>query len=265
MAPVINVRNVYNNIFRNPTAKKFMSKDTAAKGAATLALISTLSKDALGCYIYVKQSFNNKEIPDNKRHFVTSLDLSNGICNVLIPLVSGPILNNNSDKLFEKLFGKWFNDDACKNMYNRIKQTGANIPEKVVVDKLKGAGKTAAKAGFGVITMLVYSQLLIKRIVTPTLSTPLADVFKPFFVRLDERRDARLAAIEEQKKQKCDVCKSDELDEAVPVKAPVEPKEAEANNDVDIKEEKKENPFKSNVYVVSPSFEKFDKVVLDKN
>lgn len=252
MAPIINVRNVYHNIFKNPAAKKFLNTDNAAKGAATLALVSTLSKDALGCYIYVKQSFNNKEIPDSRRHFVTALDLSNGICNVAIPLVTGPLLNKHSDKIFNKLFGKYFDDEACKNMSNRLKHNGIKISEKLISDKLKNTSRNAAVAGFGVITMLLYSQLLVKRMITPTLSTPLADVFKPLFVRLDERKNARLAAIEEQKKNKCDACLSDEIKQ-----------DTKISNDKDTLDmTMKENPFKSNIYVISSPFTKFDKMIL---
>ena len=48
------------------------------KFITALGIFSILLKDGLGCYLYVKQSLNNKKIPSDKRKFVAALDLTNG-------------------------------------------------------------------------------------------------------------------------------------------------------------------------------------------
>ena len=57
--------------------------------AKTLALYSTTTKDAVNCYYYTTQSYNNKEIPEDKRKFVAGIDLANGILNVISVLMFG--------------------------------------------------------------------------------------------------------------------------------------------------------------------------------
>jgi len=240
MAPIINVRNLYSNVFRQGWVKSILPVNPTAKQAANLALWSTLTKDALGCAMYTTQSYNNKEIPDDKRTFVTALDLSNGVCNVFIPMITGPILSKHSDKLFEKWFGHNFNDAACKKMHNALTKAGKAVSKESVEKVIKKQSRDWGLAGFGVITMLVYSQILVKRIITPTLSTSLADYVKVYIEKYDAKKAkkaAELAALKE-KNTKTDVNDSKE------------------NN-----QKSNTNPF----YVVSPSFDKFNNVILTNN
>ena len=245
MAPVINMRNFYNNLFNKQFVKKILPVNPTVKQAANLALISTLTKDAFGCVVYTHQSFNNYEIPDSRRHFVTAVDFSNGLCNVFIPMVTGPLLSKNSDKLFNKWFGRHFDDAACSRMHEKLTRNGIKSSLENVQNVVKKHGVSWGKAGFGVITMLVYSQILVKRIVTPTLSTSLADIFKVHFQQLDQKRKDKALGVTKNTAAEND------------------------NNKVDSKEDsagdvttKKNNHAKSSIYVISPSFSKFDDIIL---
>jgi len=242
MLPVINVRNLYNNMFRQAWAKKVLPVNPTARQAANLALISTLTKDALGCAMYTTQSYKNKEIPDDKRTFVTALDFSNGICNVVIPMITGPILSKNSDKLFNKFFGHNFGDAACTSMHEALTKSGKKVSKEMVEQVVKKQSRNWGIAGFGVITMLVYSQILVKRIITPTLSTSMADVVK---VQIEKMEDKKLA--KEEQRKKIIANKKDNKS--------VEAKDSDTNKSTSVS-----NPF----YVKSPSFEKFDKFILDR-
>lgn len=243
MLPVINMRNLYNNVFRQPLAKKILPVNPTVRQAANLALISTLTKDALGCVMYTTQSYKNKEIPDDKRTFVTALDFSNGICNVFIPMVTGPILSKYSDTLFNKWFGHNFDDSACKRMYDTLSKSGKNVAKDMVSNVIKKQSKDWGKAGFGVITMLVYSQILVKRIITPTLSTSMADVVKVQIEKMEERKKAK----DEQLKQLLTDKDS----------------KGEVPQDV-VNEENKTSTVSNPFYVPSASFQKFDDLVLNK-
>ena len=240
MAPVINVKNLYNNVFNQKVIKNLLPVNPTARQAANLALWSTLTKDALGCAMYTTQSYNNKEIPDDKRTFVTALDLSNGICNVVIPMITGPILSKHSDKLFNKWFGKNFDDSACEKMYNTLTKAGKTVSKENLSNVIKKQSRSWGEAGFGVITMLVYSQILVKRIITPTLSTTLADYVKLYIEKFDERKEAKKAQISNINKQNA-------------TKDEPTSKELEGNA----------NPFKGkSVFVISPAFNKFNEVIL---
>ena len=151
--------------------------------AKTLALISTTTKDAVNCYYYTTQSYNNKKIPEDKRKFVAGIDLANGILNVITQFTLGMYVNKKSDKWFDKLLSggvspttdainKYRKDaDAILSKFN-IKCTDGNI-EKAIKTFNK-----VTKSGFGVILVLVVTQILAKRVIVPFLATPLAGVFK---------------------------------------------------------------------------------------
>lgn len=242
MAPVINVRNLYSNVFRQKWVQQLLPKNPTARQAANLALWSTLTKDAVGCVMYTVQSYNNKEIPDDKRTFVTALDLSNGISNVTIPLITGPILNKYSDRLFDGFFGKHFDDAASERMHAKLTKAGRNFSKESVANVIKKQSRDWGKLGFGVITMLVYSQIFVKRILTPTLSTSLADYVKIYIEKYDERKAEKAAQLEKLKAEKA------------------------ANNCEKLSDDNKgdKNPFvKNSIYVVSPSFDKFNKSILN--
>lgn len=247
MAPIVNVRNLYNNVFRNKMVKGLLPVNPTARQAANLALWSTLTKDALGCVMYTTQSYKNKEIPDDKRTFVTALDFSNGVCNVFIPMVTGPILSKNSDKLFNKWFGHNFDDGACNRMYKTLTNAGQKVSKENLANVIKKQSKSWGVAGFGVITMLVYSQILVKRILTPTISTTLADYVKVYIEKYDEKKAARAAQLEQLKVEREKSEKADEITNT---------------ENVDDKQIEN-NPFKSpSVFVISPSFEKFNEKIL---
>lgn len=243
MLPIINTRNFYNNLFRQPLAKKILPINPTARQAANLALISTLTKDALGCVMYTTQSYKNKEIPDDKRTFVTALDFSNGICNVFIPMVTGPILSKHSDKLFNKWFGHNFDDAACVRMYDTLTKNGKNVSKDMVNHVIKKQSRNWGIAGFGVITMLVYSQIFVKRMVTPTISTSMADFVKVQIEKMEDRKqanDVQLKKILQEKvKTENNTDKTENKDKGVASGS---------------------NPF----YVLSPSFQKFDEMILNK-
>ncbi len=190
MAPVINTRNFYNNILNSNAMRKFIP-DNPTDIAATLALISTTTKDAVNCYYYVTQSLNNKKIPEEKRKFVAGIDLSNGILNVVIQFALGSLVNNYSSKLFDSWFGKkLFSKDAAKNLYDRMKAAGLNYQEDQVLKGME-SNKKWAKAGFKVMAVLLVTQVIAKRVIVPFLSTPMAGVFKEQLEKREKKQAAK--------------------------------------------------------------------------
>ncbi len=225
MAPVINVRNLYRNIINSKFMQKWIPEDPA-KAASGLALLSTVTKDAVNCGYYTYQSYNNERIPEDKRKFVAANDLSNGFYNVVIPLLlKGPIDKSNK-YIFDTYFKKYFSEAAAKNIYNKIKDTNSQYTLEMIRDNLSKKSLGFAKSGLGVIFTLVVSQIICKRIITPTLATPSADYIK----KLMEKMEASKA-----KKAECkDMIENDSV----------------------------ENNFKPSVYIIdSKTFEPFDNLV----
>ncbi len=161
--------------------------------AKLLALISTTTKDGVNCYYYTTQSYNNKRIPEDKRKFVAGIDLANGILNVITQLTLGLCINKWSDKLYDRVFKGGFTPSAAKiktytdkvNAFLKKSELTENLicSSKNVKDAINKTNKIA-RGGFGVIAVLIVTQIIAKRMIVPFLSTPLAGVFKK---QLDKR------------------------------------------------------------------------------
>lgn len=153
------------------------------KYIAGIGILSIALKDGLGCYMYVKQSLNNKKIPPDKRKFVAALDLANGGLMILTQVATFFTISNKKvqEKIFDKLFNKFFNRAARKGHKSQL----LNIEK---FEKLTGknfytafeALKKSSASTFGVITSLVAATILAKRILVPFIATPLAEKTKKY-------------------------------------------------------------------------------------
>lgn len=197
MASVVTV---LNKITKAPFMEKCFYKparENPAKFAGQMALLSALTKDAVNCYYYTTQSLNNKEIPEDKRGFVASLDLMNGILNVGLQFTLGKWIENKTPIWFDKLLGKKLGEDKTSEVSKKLegiiktKHPKENISMEQIANYLKdkkvlgteSKGKYAwLKIGFSALIMLVGTQIVCKRMFTPLLATPLAGQFKKQFL-----------------------------------------------------------------------------------
>lgn len=163
----MNVTKIGNAVLNSKLLKGISTKQVG-EAAATIALISTTTKDALNCVYYTHQSLHNKKIPEEKRKFVAGIDLSNGILNVASQVSLGLIIKNQLPKLFERCFK---NSNLNKTAYG------------------------LAKNGFVLFGTLFFAQVILKRILTPFIATPMAHYFKEY-----ADKKAAKAASEEVKK-----------------------------------------------------------------
>lgn len=160
-------------------AKNYEADKT--KFIAGVAVTSIVLKDALGCYMYVKQSLNNDKIPEEKRGFVAALDLANGGLMIAAQLLAFFTISNKKvqEKMFNSLFGKKLNRSFRKNVIEKLANNSKFkvLGKKILNDKFAAYKKTAINA-FGMVTTLVASTILAKRVVVPFIATPLATYLK---------------------------------------------------------------------------------------
>lgn len=158
-----------------------------------MAITSIVLKDGIGCAMYVNQSLNNKDIPDDKRKFVAALDLTNGGLMILAQLgtyftISNPKVQS---QIFGKLFGKNF-DDAAKSKCEEVIKKLPKYKDKAISPKefeeIFGKFKGDIKGFFGVFTGIVAATIVAKRIIVPFIATPLADKAK-VWMNKDEDKD----------------------------------------------------------------------------
>ncbi|MBP7211778.1 hypothetical protein KBA27_02995, partial [bacterium] len=158
------------------------------------ALVSALTKDAVNCYYYTTQSWNNKEMSPEQRSYVGSMDLMNGVLNIAGQFVIGRWIENHTSGWAKSLFGKKLNEEntveIAHKLSDKLKENKGGLdiaPEKIQkyltnkkVVGLKGSKFTWLSIGFSALTTLLGTQILCKRVITPFLATPLAGYFSKF-------------------------------------------------------------------------------------
>jgi hypothetical protein len=197
---------------------KFIGNNTGK-----FAVASILIKDGFNTYYYYNQSLQNDKIPENKRKFVASLDLMNGILNQVLQLSLGLIISGKrcQSLLSSKLMGKWIlkevKDIKPKNI-KAFKEAGGFV--KIIKNKATGAkeykgikylfnegrvnelyeksGKnksledfrkkreffvSTGKIGIELVTSLGGTAIIGKRMLTPLIATPLAGWYKDKFLK----------------------------------------------------------------------------------
>ncbi|MFA7658568.1 MAG: hypothetical protein WCY19_03975 [Candidatus Gastranaerophilaceae bacterium] len=174
--------------FADNVCKNYQSNNV--KYIAGLGIASVVLKDAYGCYLYVKQSLNNKKIPEDKRKFVAALDLTNGGLMILMQLLMFFTMSNPKvqGKIFNKLFGKIFSTTA-KTGYEKIIRSQnkfKNISAKEF-DTIFENTKKDIETFFGIFTSLAASTIIAKRVIVPFIATPLADKAEKFMTKDDDK------------------------------------------------------------------------------
>ncbi len=155
-----------------------------------LGVASIVLRDGYGCYLYVKQSLNNKNIPEDKRKFVAALDLANGGLMIAMQLLMFFTVSNKKvqGKMFDALFGKIFNSRSAQKGYKAILNnldlckgmTGPQFHEAF------GKTKKIAQDAFSYVTSLAAATILGKRMIVPFIATPLADKTKAWMSKNDK-------------------------------------------------------------------------------
>lgn len=163
--------------------KKFQEDPEGTLAATTVA--SIVVKDGIGCYKYVTQSLNNKEIPDERRAFVASMDLTNGALMIGTQIAMFYIMRKYSAPMFERLFSKSFSAKAKRDMLTWLrmgaKKLGQNQPKKNVAEKSFEKAKKEGLDLFKFIFDVGIATIIGKRIITPFVATPLAGVVQNKF------------------------------------------------------------------------------------
>ena len=143
---------ITNSELVNKHIKRVIKDD--AFGAKTLVAIN-VAKDVFAYGVRFKTTMNNKEIPEEKRPFVASMDLMSGIFTAAMQIGVGFSLAN--PKFQNKIWDKLFKNCEFKDV-------------------------VATKKGFSKVLALIGSTVLAERILVPLIATPAAEkVEKKFF------------------------------------------------------------------------------------
>ena len=100
------VTKVIDSFYNSNIGKKLANPKATVATAAMIATVSNVSKDAVNCAYYTIQSLNNERIPEDQRKFVAALDLSNGIMNVGVQVLTAFGLSELITSIFDNKIAK---------------------------------------------------------------------------------------------------------------------------------------------------------------
>src|SRR5574344_679258 len=167
--------------FVNKMESHAWNSDKAQSYITGLGMLALVVKDGFGCYLYVKQSLNNKKIPDDKRKFVAALDLTNGGLMIAMQLLAYATISHKlvQSKLFAKMFKKCIARPALKGYQALLEKDFANRniknPNGRVFHESADDYENSARKAFAHFSSLVAATIFGKRVVVPFIATPLAD------------------------------------------------------------------------------------------
>lgn len=147
------------------------------KALACSTVGSIIVKDGISCAKYTSQSFHNTEIPDERRNFVTAMDLSNGFLMILAQIGMFALMRKCSEPLFDKMFKKSFNEKTLSNLATKLRKDDHSI-RKLVFNKEAAKVRKDALDLFRFVADIAAATIIGKRVIVPFIATPLANVVK---------------------------------------------------------------------------------------
>lgn len=207
------------------------------KALAYLTVTSIIAKDGYGCYMYVKQSLNNKEIPEKRRNFVAATDLTNGALMILAQLAMFAAMRKYSEPLFDKLFKKSFNPKTQGEITELIrmkqKQAGKTVSRKLEIGKENKEVRKDALEAFKYVLEIGAATIIGKRVIVPFISTPLANIVKEKWDEKDKKKLEGQDKLELSKnKEDIDDVIEDKIEEILEEK-PINLKDIDDLDDID--------------------------------
>lgn len=179
--------------------KKFDKIPDKALGVS--AVVSIVAKDGIGCVKYVTQSLHNDKIPEEKRKFVASLDLTNGVLMILAQIGMFFLMRKYSGPLFKKLFRKSFNPEVGKAIGSEIrmkqKQEGLPIVRKSDFNKAFQESEDKNSSVFKFIVDIAAATIIGKRVIVPFIATPLAAKVKKKMDKYEQEHNPAISNIKQ--------------------------------------------------------------------
>lgn len=171
------IKKFANSNFMERICKNYRNKNE--KFITGLSVASIAVKDGYGCLVYVRQNEKNKSIPEDKRKFLTGLDLANGLLMIGVQILTYMVLtkNNAFDKIFDKIFAAKFSNENYKKIEQNVI---SKIPQAVPDDikKVFDIKKQNSKLAFNHLMSLICTTMLAKRVTVPLIATSFADFYK---------------------------------------------------------------------------------------
>ncbi|MEI7474610.1 MAG: hypothetical protein WCK67_07490 [bacterium] len=156
------VKNFANSKLMTNHIETVLSNETAA---AKALIVANVARDTVNYSMYFNQSLNNKKIPEDKRKYIAAFDMANGLLVCASQIGLGFLFTN-----------KKLNDNITKKLFGNLNETAPNLFNK-------------CKKGYIVVSSLIISSLIAKRVIVPFIASPLAESIKTKFLKDDKTNE----------------------------------------------------------------------------
>lgn len=113
-------------------------------------LLTSVSKDVFAYALRVNNTAKNKEIPEDKKHFVITMDAVTGVTTAVVQIGTGFLIAN-----------KKLQNAICSRLFSNF-------------EKNSRAYKNASR-GFAALSTLIGATLFAKRVIVPAVSSKIAE------------------------------------------------------------------------------------------
>lgn len=152
-------------------------------------IVSVVSKDFVGALVLFYQTYHNKRIPEKKRKYLASYELTSGSYNVLFPITAGLFITSVAfkHKTAKMLFKKYYVKPEVLDKAKVEAKKALGIAQEQA-KKIIASHETFEKCnkGLAALVNLIFITIISKRVICPFVGGPLATVFNKYVLQKHE-------------------------------------------------------------------------------
>lgn len=177
-----NTQTSFKGFTSSPAVRDTVTK--LSKNIPMITVISVVTKDLVGALVLFDKTYHNKKIPDKKRKYLASYELTSGSYNVLFPLTVGFLYTSKSfeHKLAKAVFKKLYVSPE-----SIAKASGA--AKDAMLESMKRFEKS--KKGLTQFISVIFTAIISKRIICPFVGGPMATAFNKNVLEKQEQKQAQ--------------------------------------------------------------------------
>lgn len=152
---------------------------------AAFSVGALIAKDGYNCALYVLKNERNKNIPEDKRRFISMLDIMMYVMATGVQLLAYATISKKAtqNKIFNKVLGKHFTPEKISALENKLKTKFPEMSAQEISENINKY-KENIEVAFEHLFSLITTAILAKRVLVPFLATPLTEKAEKRFIKL---------------------------------------------------------------------------------
>ena len=176
------IKRFANSNLMERVCKHYRNND--GKFIAAFSIGAIIAKDGYNCALYVAKNERNKNIPEDKRRFISLLDVMMYVMATGVQLLAYATIAKKATqkKIFNKVLGKHFTPDKISKIENKLKSQFPEMSPQEITENINKY-KENIEVSFEHLFSLITTTILAKRVLVPLFATPMAEKAEKRFVK----------------------------------------------------------------------------------